>query len=335
MHSTAHGPDAVRHAPRIAFAVQQDASGPQVAPISLTEADGSALVLRVLSAQSRIDGPLAQTELHLTFHNPEPRVREGRFRMVLPRGAFLSRLAMKINGAYREADVAELARAREVYESVMHVRRDPLLVEQHGDEELSARVFPIDADGDKEIVVAWIATVSASSPVTIPLRGMPEIVRLDTSCTEGGQLLSAVHGADVTPTDDVRFTPTLHASAIRNGDLLVARVVVPRADGSDVDASIAGHHALAMALLRAGANEEAFDALASAASLTFAARYGRARDLIEQDLAFVAAAWAYAEPARAGGDRRTRARTRGPLAHGAIAALCPLVGDGRKQPRPS
>ena len=173
MHATA-GPAPVAVArttsaprPRIAFLVPGIPSAPEGAPISLTDGEGKVLELTGRSEHTRVEGPLAETELHLTFHNPEPRIREGRFRVMLPRGAFVSRLAMKIDGVFREADVGELSRARAVYENVMHVRRDPLLVEQHGDEELTARVFPIAASGDKEIIVRWIATVPGSEALAV------------------------------------------------------------------------------------------------------------------------------------------------------------------------
>ena len=54
------------------------------APLSLTTADGTGLKLVDLHAQAMLEGPLAFTELHLTFENPEDRVLEGRFEITLP-----------------------------------------------------------------------------------------------------------------------------------------------------------------------------------------------------------------------------------------------------------
>ena len=62
-------------------------------PISLTASDGAGLELVSLSAEAAIDDPLAFTELHLIFRNPENRVREGCFRITLPSGATISRFA--------------------------------------------------------------------------------------------------------------------------------------------------------------------------------------------------------------------------------------------------
>jgi len=47
----------------------------QPAPWSLTASDGSGLALTRIDAKAVVEGPLAFTELHLYFHNPEARTR--------------------------------------------------------------------------------------------------------------------------------------------------------------------------------------------------------------------------------------------------------------------
>jgi len=68
-----------------------------------------------------------------------------------------------------------------VYEDVLHRRRDPLLVEQREDNELGARVFSIEPRAKKEIIVAWVAEVSTSNPITVPLRGLPKVGKLEVT----------------------------------------------------------------------------------------------------------------------------------------------------------
>src|SRR5262245_9392835 len=68
------------------------------APWSLTASDGSGLVVARIDAKAVVEGPLAFTELHLYFHNPEHRVREGTFAITLPPGAAGSRFAMENAG---------------------------------------------------------------------------------------------------------------------------------------------------------------------------------------------------------------------------------------------
>src|SRR5690606_32433782 len=100
------------------------------APISLTASDGSGLVLVSLTARAVVEDPLAFTELHLTFHNPEPRRREGRFAITLPPEAAISRFAMRTAAGWQEGEVVERRRAQAVYEDFLHRRQDPALLEQ-------------------------------------------------------------------------------------------------------------------------------------------------------------------------------------------------------------
>jgi hypothetical protein len=75
------------------------------------------------------------------LRNSSPRRIEGRFRFVLPPRASLSHLAMKIDGQWREADAAELSAARETYEAIVQRRRDPLLVEQWRERDITSLGF--------------------------------------------------------------------------------------------------------------------------------------------------------------------------------------------------
>lgn len=210
----------------VALALPEGAAS-SVAPMSLTAEDGTGLALAALRARAVLHGPLVETELALTFENPHDRRVEGRFRLALPPRAFTSRLAMKIDGRWTEADVAETAAAREVYEDALHRRRDPLLVEQRDDNELTARVFPIEPREKKEIVVAWIAEVGPDAPVIVPLRGLGRVERVDASVVDGATEPFHVHAEDTIPREDARWAPPHGAPIVRAGDALVARVRVP------------------------------------------------------------------------------------------------------------
>src|SRR5262245_32754821 len=89
------------------------------APWSLTASDGSGLQLARVDARGVVEGPLAFTELHLYFHNPEHRVREGTFAITLPPGAAVSRFAMENDGQMMEAEVVEKMLARRAYEDFL------------------------------------------------------------------------------------------------------------------------------------------------------------------------------------------------------------------------
>jgi tetratricopeptide (TPR) repeat protein len=193
-----------------------------VAPLSLTPTDGSELALTALKADITLEGPLAHTELHMTFHNPEGRQREGRFQITLPPGAAIGRFAMRVGNEWREARVIERARGQQVFESYLHKRVDPALLEQDHANGFSARVFPIPASGDKEIIIAYDHRISAVDPYQLALRGLPKTERLAIAITSNGT--STTRNLDNQVPDDVVVPIGEGNDAVASGDLFVARV---------------------------------------------------------------------------------------------------------------
>lgn len=200
-------------------------------PIRLTASDGTGLALTSLHAEAAVEDPLALTELHLVFENPEDRQLEGTFRIALPQGASLSRFAMKVGGEWQEGEVVEKQRAREAYEDFLHRRQDPALLEQGAGNEFTARVFPIPARGKKEIVVAYSEVLEAGAPYVLPLRGLPKLGALDVNvhaaASRGPDATFGVHQTDVTPAQDfvVDGKELPRSAGLRSGDLAIARVV--------------------------------------------------------------------------------------------------------------
>ncbi|MCB9669608.1 MAG: hypothetical protein H6734_09085 [Alphaproteobacteria bacterium] len=157
------------------------------APLSLTAADGTGLALREMRVEAVVDGPLAFTELHLTFDNPEDRRIEGRFEITLPTGAAVSRFAMKIGEHWQEGEVVELQAARRAYEDFLHRRSDPALLEYDAGNEFRARVFPIEPRSSKEIIIAWSHDLDVGEPWSLPTGGLPELGLLDATVWSGGK----------------------------------------------------------------------------------------------------------------------------------------------------
>lgn len=227
-------------------------SGPaaESSPIQLTASDGTGLSLVAMEANGVLEPPLAFTELHLTFENPNDQRIEGRFRIALPPGAALSRFAMKIGGAWQEGEVVERQRARVAYEDSLHRRVDPALLEQEAGNEFSARVFPIAPRERKEIVVSYsYALTRADQPYVLPLLGLSDVGRLDVrvllgdrqagGSTEGGasnlggevhdRRVVELHKRDWTPDRDLEIGQDRVASraGLRQGNLAVVRVAAP------------------------------------------------------------------------------------------------------------
>jgi hypothetical protein len=209
-------------------------------PIRLTSSDGTGLRLQSLSANAVVEDPLALTELHLTFQNPESRVLEGTFRITLPQGASLSRFAMKVNGMWQEGEVVEKQAARRAYEDFLHRKQDPALMEQGAGNEFSARVFPIPANGIKEIMIAYTETIEAGAPYVLPLRGLPQLGTLDIDVHAAGSRAASggdsrgkvdlgfsLHQQRITPAQDfvVEGQKLPRSAGLRSGDLAIARVV--------------------------------------------------------------------------------------------------------------
>jgi len=220
-------------APSVAFAVGGS-------PLALTASDGTGLRLAELHAQAVVDGPLAFTELRLTFENPADRQLEGTFRITLPQGASLGRFAMKIGGEWQEGEVVELAEARRAYEDFLHRKQDPALMEKSAGNEFSARVFPIPARGTKEIIVAYAHEVHDAAYV-LPLRGLPDLGILDVKASVVGaeRPAESISSRNVTPDKDfvveaasltsaikaAKYRPPL--SGMRSGELALVRVRAP------------------------------------------------------------------------------------------------------------
>lgn len=191
-------------------------------PVALVPADGGELELLALAASVRIEGPLAHTELRLTFHNPEPRVREGRFSIELPPDAAVGRFGMKVGEAWREARVVTRERGREVYEVFLHRGVDPALLEQDLGNRFSARVFPIAAESDKELVIAYDHRVSAARPYVLALAGLPAIRALSVEIDQDGERRT-IRGGGGLP-EDVVVPIDGGSEAVAGGDVFVARI---------------------------------------------------------------------------------------------------------------
>ncbi len=190
-----------------------------VAPMSLVPSDGQALELRALAAAVTIEGPLAHTELHFTFHNAEHRNREGRFMITLPAGAAVGRFAMKNGTEWREARVVSRMQGRQVYEQTLKRRIDPALLEQDLGNQFSARVFPITADADKEIIIAYDHEVSALRPYTLALGGLPAIPQLTIAVDQDGEKRALARG-----TGDVIVPIAAGTAAVAGDGAFVARL---------------------------------------------------------------------------------------------------------------
>ena len=219
----ANAPAAARA--RLLFAIPPAAPAKHEPSFSLMAADGRALRLDRFEANAVVEGPLAFTEVRLTFENPEDRVVEGTFKIALPRPAAIGRLAMKIDGAWQEGEVVEKKAARLAYEDFLHRKQDPALLEGSGANELSLRIFPIGAHAKKELIVSYSEELAGDAYI-LPMHGLPALGTADVHVFARGAEIAAVRETAYTPAADlvVKTGDTAGPSALRSGDLVVLRV---------------------------------------------------------------------------------------------------------------
>ncbi len=232
--------------PTSSLAQSKQALAPE-APFSLTGSDGTGLALVEMDAKAIVDGPLAFTELKLVFENPHNRTIEGRFKVVMPDEAAISRFAMKIRGQWMEGEVVEKQAARRAYEDALHRRVDPALLEQDAGNVFRARIFPIQPREKKELIISWSNTRrQVDEAYRLPLKGLPKINRLKLVAmtrnqnttransslggTTGRYQGSTVSKNNYTPDQDwvIYGAPSDGtAEALRNGNLTAVRFSVP------------------------------------------------------------------------------------------------------------
>jgi tetratricopeptide (TPR) repeat protein len=238
-------PMAAAAVPMPAFATSSQIAGhgEPIAPWTLTASDGSGLLLTRVDARAVFQGPLAFTELHLYFHNPEPRVREGTFAITLPAHAAVSRFAMENEQQWMEAEVVEKQLARRAYEDALHRRQDPALLEKAMGNQFTARVFPIPANGDKHLVISFSQELPGERYV-LPLRGLPKVERLDARLdllgVDGKRTEQVLARRNWLPDRDLVSELPVSAEAVTSGTTVAAQLAVQGAQAAtpDVPASL-------------------------------------------------------------------------------------------------
>ncbi|MCA9520265.1 MAG: VWA domain-containing protein, partial [Myxococcales bacterium] len=97
----------------------------------------------------------AVTSVKQSFQNHTARVLEGTFYFPLPKGATISDFALYMNGKRVTGKVLERGQARAIYESIVRRMRDPGLIEYLGNQLFQARIYPIPANGEMKVDIAF------------------------------------------------------------------------------------------------------------------------------------------------------------------------------------
>ncbi len=206
------------------------------------------LPIKQLGLDIVVEDQVARVALDQTFHNNASQDLEGVYRFAIPADAALQRLAMYVDGKLIESAVVERMQARRIYEELVYRRVDPALLEWAGSGRLSLRVYPIPANQDKRLMLAYTQSLPKlydDWTLTVPLPEVDQPVgAMDIAVRVKGcancELMSTSHHIDVERAGDDAIVH-YHHTGEKLGDSFVLHVRDPKhattvataADGDD------------------------------------------------------------------------------------------------------
>ena len=131
------------------------AQSPLVAVTESGDVVSDDLVLVRESLDIHIDQQHARTRLHQVFENRTEHRLEGRYHLQLDEGARMTGFAYWNGEQKIVGEVFEKQVARQVYEEVTGLGRDPGLLEREGEGAFSFRLFPIASAERKPVELVW------------------------------------------------------------------------------------------------------------------------------------------------------------------------------------
>ena len=122
------------------------------------------LSLKGSSYSTTVDEPggVGYAEWTLVFANDSHQQREARARIALPPGGVVSRLTLWIDGEEREAAFGTKGQVRRAYESVVSRRRDPVLVNVCGPDQVQMQCFPVPPNGEMKVRIGMTVPLALS-----------------------------------------------------------------------------------------------------------------------------------------------------------------------------
>jgi len=189
------------------------------------------LPIRNLVVDVHVEGSVARTTIDQTFFNHTQRQLEGQYSFPLPPGAAISRLAMFVDGHRMESAVVERERGRNIYEEIVHRRRDPALLEWMSGNVFRMRIFPLPARREKRVVLSYTQTLESlygTQRLVVPI---PEI---DMPVGKVTYRVRVVDGAQ----DDVLSTSHRMDGTVDGSDRVLSFEAEGYALGDDISIAI-------------------------------------------------------------------------------------------------
>jgi len=115
------------------------------------------------SIKIRVDvtGSIAQTEVEMTFHNPNPRMLEGELEFPPLDGQTIVGFALDVNGKLRDAVPIEKARGQAVFEDIVRGQIDPGLLQQTLGNNFKLRIYPLPPQGRRHVAIRYSESLIA------------------------------------------------------------------------------------------------------------------------------------------------------------------------------
>jgi Ca-activated chloride channel family protein len=107
-----------------------------------------------------IEDGVVRTEVDQVFLNDYDVELEGTYIFPLPEDAAVDEFAMYVDGERVNGEIMDAQQAREKYEDLLRQLRDPAILEYVGRNAFQARVYPIPANGEKRVQLAYSQVLS-------------------------------------------------------------------------------------------------------------------------------------------------------------------------------
>ncbi|MBL0135622.1 MAG: DUF2135 domain-containing protein [Chitinophagaceae bacterium] len=127
----------------------------QTPTIIVDKKEDPSVFLKSIDIDVKVAGNYSVTTMKMVFFNSTNRILEGELTIPLPEGVSVSRYAIDINGAMREAVPVEKAKGTQVFEAIERRRVDPGLLEKVDGNNFRTRIYPIPANGQRTVLIGY------------------------------------------------------------------------------------------------------------------------------------------------------------------------------------
>lgn len=127
----------------------------QTPVLKVDHKEDPSVFLKGVDIDVKVVGNVAITTLKMVFFNSTSRILEGELTIPLPDGVWVSRYAIDINGALREAVPVDKAKGTQVFEAIERRGVDPGLLEKVDGNNFRTRIYPIPANGQRTVLIGY------------------------------------------------------------------------------------------------------------------------------------------------------------------------------------